>query len=359
MMDRSRKNQQRLLRFGRKFQFRFVAKRTGLPQIANTCEGGALLTASDAAGEATIAEPGPVRSLQISSSHFDKTNARPVIDRQQPSPIRAGRYFPTGQDSRSHAGAIMKRVSVETRLRSGIATMAIAAALGMTSSAARSESVDELKRDIARLQKQVERLELQEKRAALQEKLRQREAKDERREERHAAPATQPGGDIAAATREALGAYAADMPVKAAPIVPYFNWSGFYAGINAGYSVGRDRTTRNLCATAFCSADDFKMSPAGVIGGQLAMVAELGVRDRGRCPGLRPEGYGLHIHLPAARARIPDNRTESQLVRDAARPRGLCRKRLAVVRDRWRRRGGGPDQHLVGAFRRDNNGQQP
>jgi outer membrane immunogenic protein len=41
-------------------------------------------------------------------------------------------------------------------------------------------------------------------------------------------------------------ATAADLPVytKAPPPVPIWNWAGFYAGINAGYSFGRDRSIR-------------------------------------------------------------------------------------------------------------------
>src|SRR5437899_615708 len=42
------------------------------------------------------------------------------------------------------------------------------------------------------------------------------------------------------------GAAAADMPVKAplykAPIVVPFSWTGFYVGVNAGYSWGRANT---------------------------------------------------------------------------------------------------------------------
>ena len=34
------------------------------------------------------------------------------------------------------------------------------------------------------------------------------------------------------------GAHAADMPLKAPPVVPVYGWSGFYVGVNGGYSWG-------------------------------------------------------------------------------------------------------------------------
>jgi outer membrane immunogenic protein len=37
-------------------------------------------------------------------------------------------------------------------------------------------------------------------------------------------------------------AMAADLPVKAPPIVPVYDWTGFYIGINGGYSFGRSET---------------------------------------------------------------------------------------------------------------------
>src|SRR5262249_42713915 len=37
-----------------------------------------------------------------------------------------------------------------------------------------------------------------------------------------------------------------DVPVKAPPIVPIYDWTGFYAGINGGYSFGRSETDFNL-----------------------------------------------------------------------------------------------------------------
>jgi outer membrane immunogenic protein len=37
-------------------------------------------------------------------------------------------------------------------------------------------------------------------------------------------------------------AMATDLPVKAPPIVPVYDWTGFYIGINGGYSFGRSET---------------------------------------------------------------------------------------------------------------------
>src|ERR1043166_9736115 len=41
-------------------------------------------------------------------------------------------------------------------------------------------------------------------------------------------------------------AMAADLPVKAAPIIPVYEWTGFYVGINGGYSFGRSETDFNF-----------------------------------------------------------------------------------------------------------------
>ena len=42
----------------------------------------------------------------------------------------------------------------------------------------------------------------------------------------------------------ASGAFAADLPVKAPPMLaPVWNWTGFYVGINGGYSWGRSNAT--------------------------------------------------------------------------------------------------------------------
>ncbi len=62
-------------------------------------------------------------------------------------------------------------------------------------------------------------------------------------------------------------ASAADMPVKAAPapmIAPVFNWTGFYAGLNAGYSWGRDRGPLTLGSL---TSPDGSTTLDGFIGG--------------------------------------------------------------------------------------------
>ena len=66
-------------------------------------------------------------------------------------------------------------------------------------------------------------------------------------------------------------AYAADLPTKApvykAPVAaPAYNWSGFYIGVNAGVSIGRDPTTQSNATTGVVLGS-FNMSPAGFVGG--------------------------------------------------------------------------------------------
>jgi outer membrane immunogenic protein len=67
---------------------------------------------------------------------------------------------------------------------------------------------------------------------------------------------------------------AADLKVKAlpyaAPVAVPGNWSGFYAGLNAGYSVGDDRSTFQTFVNpviGFDNLESYKISPAGFLGG--------------------------------------------------------------------------------------------
>jgi outer membrane immunogenic protein len=74
----------------------------------------------------------------------------------------------------------------------------------------------------------------------------------------------------AAALAFAQLAVAADLPRKAPVYVPppVYNWTGFYVGVNAGGSIGRDPTTitqSGLGPGSFISSNT--MSPAGFIGG--------------------------------------------------------------------------------------------
>jgi outer membrane immunogenic protein len=48
-------------------------------------------------------------------------------------------------------------------------------------------------------------------------------------------------------------AFAADIPVKAPPSpppAPVYSWTGFYAGMNAGWSWGKQDTTVNFVQTS-------------------------------------------------------------------------------------------------------------
>jgi outer membrane immunogenic protein len=69
-------------------------------------------------------------------------------------------------------------------------------------------------------------------------------------------------------------AFAADMPVKALPYVTPAaapgNWSGIYAGLNAGYGVANDRSTFASFVNSvigFDNLESYKISPAGFLGG--------------------------------------------------------------------------------------------
>ena len=61
-------------------------------------------------------------------------------------------------------------------------------------------------------------------------------------------------------------AMAADLPVKAPPIVPVYDWTGFYVGINGGYSFGRSETDFNFPGFPIVSGK-FNLN-GGLAGGQ-------------------------------------------------------------------------------------------
>jgi outer membrane immunogenic protein len=68
-------------------------------------------------------------------------------------------------------------------------------------------------------------------------------------------------------------AQAADMPVKAPVYKEYWSWSGFYLGVNIGYSWGRSRTDVAVTApglAGFASANSFNLN--GVVGGGQAGI---------------------------------------------------------------------------------------
>ena len=98
----------------------------------------------------------------------------------------------------------------------------------------------------------------------------------------------------------AIGANAADLPVKAfykAPPVPSWSWSGFYAGINAGYSFGNDTFDENFVGAAPLPGIGHVLPRGGVVGGQLGYNWQfghvvLGVEGDGQWTGQRDTGCG-------------------------------------------------------------------
>jgi outer membrane immunogenic protein len=83
------------------------------------------------------------------------------------------------------------------------------------------------------------------------------------------------GGAVVASMLATTGAYAADLaprPYTKAPIIvdPGYNWTGFYAGLNIGYSWGRSSTTesfRDALTGTILNANAVKFDMNGVIGG--------------------------------------------------------------------------------------------
>jgi outer membrane immunogenic protein len=60
------------------------------------------------------------------------------------------------------------------------------------------------------------------------------------------------------------------MPVKAPMLVAPYEWTGFYAGVNVGYSVARDPSTYtnvDLPFPGLVNDESYKISPAGFVGG--------------------------------------------------------------------------------------------
>jgi outer membrane immunogenic protein len=98
----------------------------------------------------------------------------------------------------------------------------------------------------------------------------------------------------------AIGAKAADLPVKAfykAPPVLSPSWSGFYAGVNAGYSFGNDTFDQNFVGAAPLPGIGHVLPRGGVAGGQLGYNWQLGhvvlgVEGDGQWTGQHDTGCG-------------------------------------------------------------------
>jgi opacity protein-like surface antigen len=95
-------------------------------------------------------------------------------------------------------------------------------------------------------------------------------------------------------------AMAADLPLytKAPPPVPSWSWAGFYAGINAGYSFGRDPFSQSVPETGYLSATNSVVNPrARWSGASLVIIG----RQARSCSVSKATSSGLtSVTLPAA-----------------------------------------------------------
>jgi outer membrane immunogenic protein len=64
-------------------------------------------------------------------------------------------------------------------------------------------------------------------------------------------------------------ARAADMPLKAPPPAPWYDWTGFYVGINAGYSWGNTSTSYTGTGAGFAPFTTSQNMDGGLGGGQI------------------------------------------------------------------------------------------
>jgi outer membrane immunogenic protein len=101
-------------------------------------------------------------------------------------------------------------------------------------------------------------------------------------------------GSIAIASLAATGAFAADLPARTytkAPVIvdPGYNWTGFYAGLNGGYSWGRGSETALIGAPfpATASFTSRQNVDGGLFGGQIGYNWQL---DRKWVLGLEADG---------------------------------------------------------------------